>query len=136
MRISDWSSDVCSSDLVELTAVESFTITQGLGVQGVVDGHAVVAGRERFLADWALSLPDDLRSAKDAAEGEGRTPILVGWDGAAKAVLVVSDTIKDTSADAVGQLRGPGQRPVLLTGDNDRAASAVAPQVGIDEVLT
>src|SRR3546814_9875520 len=76
---------------VELTAVESFTSTQGLGVQGVVDGHAVVAGRERFLADWALSLPDDLRSAKDAAEGEGRTPILVGWDGAAKAVLVVSD---------------------------------------------
>src|SRR3546814_8348148 len=109
MRISDWSSDVCSSDLVELTAVESFTITQGLGVQGVVDGHAVVAGRERFLADWALSLPDDLRSAKDAAEGEGRTPILVGWDGAAKAVLVVSDTIKDTSAEAVGQLRELGQ---------------------------
>ncbi|HEY9555821.1 MAG TPA: heavy metal translocating P-type ATPase [Acidimicrobiales bacterium] len=120
---------------VELTAVESFTSTQGLGVQGVVDGHAVVAGRERFLADWALSLPDDLRSAKDAAEGEGRTPILVGWDGAAKAVLVVSDTIKDTSAEAVGQLRELGLRPVLLTGDNERAASAVAAQVGIDEVI-
>src|SRR3546814_889430 len=120
---------------VALTAVESSTSTQGLGVQGVVDGHAVVAGRERFLADWALSLPDDLRSAKDAAEGEGRTPILVGWDGAAKAVLVVSDTIRDTSAEAVGQLRELGLRPVLLTGDNERAASAVAAQVGIDEVI-
>src|SRR3546814_20235025 len=69
------------------------------------------------------------------SEGEGRTPILVGWDGAAKAVLVVSDTIKDTSAEAVGQLRELGLRPVLLTGDNERAASAVAAQVGIDEVI-
>src|SRR3546814_6347705 len=57
------------------------------------------------------------------SEGEGRTPILVGWDGAAKAVLVVSDTIKDTSAEAVGQLRELGLRPVLLTGDNERARS-------------
>src|SRR3546814_7720621 len=65
---------------VALTAVESSTSTQGLGVQGVVDGHAVVAGRERFLADWAITLPDELRAAKDAAEGDGRTPILVGWD--------------------------------------------------------
>ncbi|CAN5129508.1 hypothetical protein BH18ACT4_BH18ACT4_00120 [soil metagenome] len=61
-----------------LSPVESFTSTQGLGVQGVIDGHAVVAGRERFLADWALTLPDDLRAAKDAAEADGRTPILVG----------------------------------------------------------
>jgi Cu+-exporting ATPase len=118
---------------VELTPVESFASTQGLGVQGVVDGHAVVAGRERFLADWALTLPDDLRAAKDAAEASGRTPILVGWDGAAQAVLVVSDTIKATSAEAVAQLRDLGLRPVLLTGDNGRAARAVAGQVGIAE---
>ena len=120
---------------VELTAVESFASTQGLGVQGVVDGHAVVAGRERFLADWALTLPDDLRAAKDAAEASGRTPILVGWDGAAQAVLVVSDTIKATSAEAVAQLRDLGLRPVLLTGDNERSAQAVATQVGIDTVI-
>jgi len=120
---------------VELTDVESFVSTQGLGVQGVVDGHAVVAGRERFLADWSLHLPDDLRAAKDAAEGEGRTPVLVGWDGAARALLVVSDTIKDTSAEAVRQLRDLGLRPVLLTGDNERAARAVAAQVGIDDVI-
>jgi len=118
-----------------LSPVESFTSTQGLGVQGVVDGHAVVAGRERFLADWALSLPDDLRAAKDAAEAEGRTPIIVGWDGTTRAVIVVSDTIKPTSAEAVSQLRALGLRPVLLTGDNERAARAVAAQVGIDEVI-
>jgi Cu+-exporting ATPase len=120
---------------IPLSPVESFASSQGLGVQGVVDGHAVVAGRERFLTDWALTLPDDLRAAKEAAEADGRTPVLVGWDGAARAVLVVSDTIKDTSAEAVTQLRALGLRPVLLTGDNERAARAVATQVGIDEVI-
>jgi Cu+-exporting ATPase len=101
----------------------------------VVDGHAVVAGRERFLADWALTVPDDLRSAKDAAEADGRTPIIVGWDGTTRAIVVVSDTIKPTSAEAVSQLRALGLQPVLLTGDNERAARAVAAQVGIDEVI-
>src|SRR5690606_1518185 len=91
--------------------------------------------RERFLADWAITLPDDLRAGKDAAEADGRTPILVGWDGRAAAVLVVSDTIKDTSADAIASLRALGLHPVLLTGDNERAARAVAAQVGIDDVI-
>ncbi|HEV2071191.1 MAG TPA: heavy metal translocating P-type ATPase [Acidimicrobiales bacterium] len=118
-----------------LSPVESFISTQGLGVQGVVDGHALVAGRERFLADWALTLPENLQAAKDAAEADGRTPILVGWDGAARAVVVVSDTIKPTSAEAIIRLRGLGLRPVLLTGDNERAARAVAAQAGIDEVI-
>ncbi|HEY9558192.1 MAG TPA: heavy metal translocating P-type ATPase [Acidimicrobiales bacterium] len=120
---------------IALAAVESFASTQGLGVQGVVDGHAVVAGRESFLADWSLTLPHDLQAAKDAAETAGRTPILVGWDGMARAVLVVSDTIKDTSREAVARLRELGLRPVLLTGDNERAARAVAAQVGIEDVI-
>jgi Cu+-exporting ATPase len=120
---------------VELVPVESFASTQGLGVQGMVDGHAVVAGRARFLEDWALHLPAELAAAKAAAEAAGRTPVLVGWDGAAKAVLVVADTVKPTSADAVAELRALGLRPVLLTGDNEAAARAVAAQVGIDEVV-
>jgi Cu+-exporting ATPase len=118
-----------------LAPVESFANREGLGVHGVVHGHAVVAGRERFLADWALHLPGELRDARDTAEAAGRTPVFVGWDGAARAVLVVSDTVKDTSAEAVAGLRGLGLRPVLLTGDNERAARAVAAQVGIDEVV-
>jgi Cu+-exporting ATPase len=120
---------------VELTDVESFANAEGLGVQGVVDGHAVAAGRERFLQDWAIHLPEGLQAAKHAAEAEGRTPVLVGWDGEARAVLVVSDTVKDTSADAITQLRALGLRTVLLTGDNQQAARAVADQVGIDEVI-
>ncbi|HEY8523528.1 MAG TPA: heavy metal translocating P-type ATPase [Acidimicrobiales bacterium] len=120
---------------VELASVEDFANTQGLGVTGVVDGHAVVAGRERFLAGWALHLPPDLAAAKVAAEEAGRTPVLVGWDGAARAVLVVADTVKPTSGAAVTELRELGLRPVLLTGDNERAARAVADEVGIDEVV-
>ena len=120
---------------IDLATVESFANTEGLGVQGVVDGHAVVAGRERFLADWSLPLDHTLRAARDTAEADGRTPIYVGWDGKARAVLVVSDTIKITSAEAITGMRHLGLRPVLLTGDNKRAAQAVADQVGITEVI-
>ena len=120
---------------LELLPVESFANAEGLGVQGVVDGHAVVAGRERFLADWSQSLDGTLRAARDAAEAAGRTPVYVGWDGAARAVLIVSDTVKDSSAEAVAGLRALGLRPVLLTGDNERAARAVAKAVGIDDVI-
>ena len=120
---------------IDLAAVESFANTEGLGVQGVVGGHAVVAGRERFLADWSLHLDDTLRAARDAAEAAGRTPVYVGWDGAARAVLVVADTVKPTSAEAIAGMKALGLRPVLLTGDNSKAAHAVAEQVGITEVI-
>ena len=118
-----------------LAKVESFGNTEGLGVQGVVDGHAVVAGRERFLADFALRLDEALQAARDEAESAGRTPVFVGWDGHVHGMLVVADTVKETSAEAIAGLRHLGLRPVLLTGDNKRAAHAVAAQVGIDEVF-
>ncbi len=120
---------------VSLVPVESFGNTEGLGVQGVVDGHSVVAGRERFLDDWSLHLDDDLRAARDAAEDAGRTPVFVGWDGAVRGMLVVADTIKETSAEAITGLRRLGLSPVLLTGDNGRAARNVAAQVGIEDVI-
>ena len=118
-----------------LPPVESFANTEGLGVQGVVDGRAVVAGRERFLADWSLYADGSLRDALDDAERDGRTAVLAGWDGESRAVLVVADTLKPTSAEAVTKLRELGLRPVLLTGDNERAARAVAATLGIDDVV-
>lgn len=121
---------------ITLAPVESFSNTEGLGVTGVVDGHAVIVGRERFLADSSLLLDDTLRAARDVAEAAGRTAVYVGWDGATRAVLVVSDTVKATSAEAITGLRNLGLRPVLLTGDNRRAAEAIAAQVGIDEVVS
>src|SRR5207245_7140650 len=84
----------------DLPSVESFGNLEGLGVQGVVDGHAVVAGRERLLDDFAMHLTPELRAAKDDAESLGRTPVLAGWDGVVRAVLVVADTVKPTSAEA------------------------------------
>ncbi|MBW4716821.1 heavy metal translocating P-type ATPase [Saccharothrix sp. SC076] len=119
----------------ELPAVEDFRNTEGLGVQGVVDGHAVVVGRERLLAEWGVHLDGELAEAKRAAEARGRTAVLVAWDGRARAVLVVADAVKPTSAEAVRRLRGLGLTPVLLTGDNEAAARAVAAEVGIAEVI-
>ena len=115
-----------------LPDVEGFTATAGLGVAGIVDGHAVVAGRPGWLAhEWAMPLPEQLHGEVKAAEAKGRTVIAVGWDGTARGVMVVSDTLKPTSAQAVNELRALGLTPTLLTGDNARAAGAVAAEVGI-----
>ncbi|MGP8299193.1 heavy metal translocating P-type ATPase [Streptomyces inhibens] len=118
-----------------LPTPEDFVNVPGLGVQGVVEGHAVLVGREQLLNEWTPSLSPELAAAKAAAEAEGRTAVTVGWDGAARAVLVVSDAVKPTSAEAVRRLRALGLTPVLLTGDNKAVAEAVAAEVGIDEVI-
>jgi Cu+-exporting ATPase len=115
--------------------VTSFRNHEGLGVSGEVDGVAVVAGRVRLLEAEGLAVSDQLRHALDGAEALGRTAVLVGWQGEGRGVVVVADTPKPTSAAAVAQLRGLGLEPVLLTGDNERAARAVADQVGIDRVV-
>ncbi len=119
----------------ELPVVESFANREGLGVEGIVEGHGVIAGRPALLAEWALHLPPRLDAARVAAEARGQTAIAAGWDGQATAVFVVADTIKDTSAEAVSSLKALGLRPVLLTGDNETTARAVAAEVGIDEVI-
>ncbi len=118
-----------------LPVPEDFANVPGLGVQGVVDGRAVLVGREKLLGAWAVELPEGLRAAKEEAERNGRTVIAVAWDGEARAVLEVADAVKDTSAEAVRRLRALGLTPVLLTGDNKAVAESVAAQVGIDEVV-
>lgn len=107
----------------------------GLGVRGVVEGRTVLVGREQLLNRWNQSLTPGLAAAKAEAEARGRTAVTVGWDGAARAVLVVSDAVKPTSAEAVRRLRALGLTPVLLTGDHEAVATAVAAEVGIDEVI-
>ncbi|MFJ5863607.1 heavy metal translocating P-type ATPase [Streptomyces parvus] len=117
-----------------LPTPEDFTNVPGLGVQGIVEGHAVLVGREQLLAEWEIRLPAPLAEAKKAAEAAGRTAIAVAWDGEARAVLEVADAVKDTSAEAVRRLRDLGLTPILLTGDNRAVAESVAAEVGIDEV--
>jgi Cu+-exporting ATPase len=113
-----------------------FASYHGLGVSAVVDGHAVAVGRAGWLADqWAQPVPQPLADRAARAEAAGQTAVFAAWDGAVRGVLVVADTVKPTSAEAITRLRGMGLRPVLLTGDNERAARFVADAVGIDEVI-
>lgn len=118
-----------------LPIVEGFANIEGKGVQGVVDGHAVLVGRDSLLAEWSLQLSGELAATKARAEGEGKTVVAVGWDGQARGILIVADTVKDTSVEAIRQLKALGLSPVLLTGDNEAVARRIAAEVGIDEVI-
>jgi Cu+-exporting ATPase len=117
------------------TAVEGFASLEGLGVQGLVEGRAAVIGRRSLLADWSMPLPPELADAFDDAERQGRTAVAIGWDGKARGVLVVSDSVKPTSKQAVAELRELGLTPVMLTGDNEAAARTIAAEVGIEKVV-
>ncbi|MGI5193534.1 heavy metal translocating P-type ATPase [Streptomyces sp. CA-288835] len=119
----------------ELPTPEDFANVAGLGVQGIVEGHAVLVGREKLLGEWEIRLPVKLERAKAEAEAAGRTAIAVAWDGEARAVLEVADAVKETSAEAIARLRALGLTPILLTGDNEAVARSVAAEVGIDEVI-
>ncbi|WP_242910835.1 heavy metal translocating P-type ATPase [Actinomadura terrae] len=118
-----------------LGTVEDFANVEGLGVQGIVDGHAVLVGRPQLLTEWSQDLPPSLVTAMESAQSLGRTAVAVGWDGEARAVITVADQVKPTSAEAIERLRSLGLRPVLLTGDNATVARTVADTVGIDEVI-
>ncbi|MEV6593826.1 heavy metal translocating P-type ATPase [Streptomyces acidicola] len=113
-----------------LPPVEAFENVPGRGVRGRVEGQDVEVGRLT-----SRPLPEALAAAKETAESEGRTAVVVTRDGVALGVLTVADAIKETSAEAVRRLRGLGLTPVLLTGDNERVARSVAAAVGIDEVI-
>jgi P-type Cu+ transporter len=122
-------------ELGSLPPVERFMNRAGLGVEAVVEGHAAVVGQPQLLAEWGLDLPADLARAREEAEGERRTVVAIGWDGALRGLFVMADRIKPTSAEAVAELKRLGLTPVLLTGDNERTASAVADEVGAERVL-
>ncbi|MFD5743638.1 heavy metal translocating P-type ATPase [Streptomyces massasporeus] len=112
-----------------LPEADGFENVPGRGVRGRVEGRDVAVGR---LFD---EVPAELARARDEAERAGRTAVLAGWDGTAQAVLAVADAVKETSAEAVRELRALGLTPVLLTGDNRAVAETVAAAVGIEQVV-
>jgi P-type Cu+ transporter len=116
-------------------AVTGFRNLEGLGATGTVGGREVLVGRAALLAERGFGLPPDLAAARTTAEQRGQTAVAAAWDGEARAVFVVADRVKPTSAEAVAALNGLGLRPVLLTGDNEATARAVAAEVGIEEVI-
>jgi P-type Cu+ transporter len=131
-------------EFVLLPAVEEFESEAGVGVRGAIQGRTVALGRA---SDSSLSLllpmdpqkrhalPSELDAARGEAEGRGQTAIAVGWDGEVRGLVVVADTVKPTSREAIAALRELELRPVLLTGDNEATARAVAAEVGIEEVI-
>ncbi|GGF18216.1 heavy metal translocating P-type ATPase [Williamsia phyllosphaerae] len=121
--------------LGRLADVVGFENVAGLGVRGTVDGVDVLAGRATWASERGLAAVPEVTRAIDEAEASGATAIVVGWDGAVRGALVVADEVKPSSAAAVADLRRLGLTPVLLTGDNEGAARAVADAVGIDRVI-
>jgi P-type Cu+ transporter len=121
-----------AAELGGLPAVGRFTNQPGLGVEGEVAGHTVIAGRPVLLADRSRPLPPALTTRVEDQEAQGRTVVAAAWDGETKALFVVADTVKPTSAEAIGRLRALGLRPVLLTGDNNATAQSVGAEVGVD----
>ena len=115
--------------------VDGFQALPGLGARGVVDGRRVVVGRERLLRDLGFAIPPGLAGQWAQWERAGRTAVLVGWDDQLRGALAVGDTVRPSAPAAVAGLRGLGLRPVLLTGDNEATAVAVAAAVGIDDVI-
>jgi Cu+-exporting ATPase len=115
-----------------LPTTAGFALLPGAGVRGRTSGRDVIVGSPRLFGERHIEVPAALRAAVYAAEDSARTPVLVGWDGRARAVVVVADRLRPTAVSAVARLRGLGLRPVLITGDNQRAALAVARQAGIE----
>jgi Cu+-exporting ATPase len=115
----------------ELPEVTGFAALPGAGVRGTVDGRVVTVGSPQLFAELSFTVPPPLGHAVQGAEDNGRTAVLAGWDGQARAALVVADQLKPHAAAVVGWARDAGLRPVLLTGDNERAARSVAAQLGI-----
>ncbi len=119
-----------------LPAVETFTSEQGMGVRGRIEGHDILVGRPAWLLrEVGVHLSDTLAEAMAKAEQQGRTVVAASWERRVRGLLVVSDSVKPTSLQAIEELRSLGLRPVLLTGDNATSATAVAREVGIDEVI-
>ena len=124
-----------TSELGQLPAAGLFVSREGLGVEGVVDGHTLLVGRPSLLLASGIELPARLSGAIEHAQAVGRSAVAAAWDGEARGVLEISDSVKPASAEAISLLRALGLRPLLLTGDSRQTAESVALEVGIDEVI-
>ena len=123
------------AELGDLPRADGFVSLPGLGACGIIDGLEVIAGRDKLFGDRGIMIPGDLAGQCAEWERAGRTVVLAGWGGQARGAVAVADTVKASAAAAVAALRGLGLRTVLLTGDSQAVADAVAAQIGADEVI-
>jgi len=120
---------------VEIPAAEAFEALAGHGVRAVVEGKEVLAGNRRLMARYGVELPERTLEAVRKLEEEGKTAMLAAVDRVYAGTAAVADTLKETSRDAIARLKAMGIEVIMLTGDNERTARAVARQAGIDRVL-
>ncbi|HEY2506676.1 MAG TPA: heavy metal translocating P-type ATPase [Streptosporangiaceae bacterium] len=123
------------AELGGLPRADDFEALPGLGVRGAVDGTEVIVGRQQLLRDRGLTIPADLASRCAEWAAAGRTVVLVGWAGSAAGAVAVADALKPSARAAIEQMRGLGLRTVLLTGDSEVVAQAIAAEAGLDEVI-
>jgi Cu+-exporting ATPase len=127
--------EAATEKLGDLPPVSDFQALPGLGAHATVEGHQVLVGRAKLLAERGIAVPDEIGATATQRAQDGQTSVLVAWDGAIRGVLAVADTVKPTSADAITRLRRLGLTSILLTGDTPVAAATVAAEVGIDSVI-
>ena len=118
----------------DVPAATDFSMIPGRGVSARVEGKRILAGNGAMMEERNIALPENLRAAAEKAREQGRTVIFVAEDNRAAGCIVLADTLREESAAMIGQLKAIGVRPVLLTGDHEAAANAIAAQLGIDEV--
>lgn len=119
-------------DAVNLAEVQDFTALPGRGVKGRIEGRLLHLGNHRLILERGLSNPG-LQSTLEALERQGKTAVMLADDAAVLGIFAVADTVKESSKDAIADLRALGVRTLMLTGDNQHTAQAIAAQVGIAE---
>ncbi len=127
--------EAARTELGPLPAAAGFVAMPGLGARGSVDGHEVVIGREGLFSQRGMTVPAAVAGQCQRWERAGRTTVLAGWDGQVRGAVAVADTLKPSAAAAVAGLRRLGLRTVLLTGDSQATAQAVAAEAGTDEAI-
>ena len=125
----------CRPRTVADARVEAFRALPGCGVEARIGGLAAFGGSVKAAEERGIALPDALRAAADEAAAKGATPLVFARDGSALGLIAVADSLKPDAAESIRDLREAGLRVLLLTGDNERTARAVAGAVGIDEVV-
>ena len=118
----------------ELLKAKNFRALPGHGIEAAVDGAKVLIGNKKMMDDNNISL-GGLQPQSDKLAGEGKTPMFIAVDGKISGIIAVSDIVKENSAEAIKKLRSMGIKVVMITGDNQKTADAIAEQVGIDRVL-
>ncbi len=113
---------------------QEFATESGLGVKAVVDGKAVMIGNAMFMAEWALHV-DGLDDRAALLASQGKTPVYVAVDGKVRGIIAIADTLRPEAKEAVAEMKRLGLEVVMVTGDNEGTAKAIAWELGIDRVL-